>query len=246
MRFPFRSFGLAVALAAGQVAWTIWRPLPTFRDLDPNGFEGPDDSTPLRIVVLGDSSCTGSGITEPADIWLRVLARRLATLGFRVEILSFAVGGSRATDLVRDQLGPALAAGGDIAIVSIGGNDALRGVGLRVFEAALDTIAEQLAREFPIVVLSGVGDIGTVPRLPRPLSAAARRRGRAMNAIHHAVAARHGILAADQWAWAAARFRDPGVFAADLFHPNEAGHAVWADVAYELLAPALSAADGSP
>ncbi len=239
MRLAARSAGAALAVIAGQLAWAIWRPLPTFPDLDPSGFEGPDDGEPLRIVVLGDSSCTGSGIADPRDIWVRVLARRLGTHGFRVEVVSFATGGSRAVDLVRDQIEPAIASGGDIALVSVGGNDALRGVGLRVFEEALRTITERLAAEFPIVALSGVGDIGNVPRLPLLLSTAARRRGQAMNRIHGVVAESHGALVADQWAWAATRFRDRSVFAPDLFHPNEEGHKVWAEVAFELLAPVL-------
>jgi acyl-CoA thioesterase I len=239
MRLAARSAGAALAVVAGQLAWAIWRPLPTFPDLDPTGFEGPEDGKPLRIVVLGDSSCTGSGISDPSDIWVRVLARRLGTHGFRVEIVSLAVGGSRAADLVRDQVESAVAFGGDIALVSVGGNDALRGVGLRVFEEALETITDRLAAEFPVIALSGVGDIGTVPRLPPVLSAAARRRGRAMNRIHQVVAERHNALVADQWAWAAARFRDRSVFAPDLFHPNEEGHKVWAEVAFELLAPVL-------
>jgi lysophospholipase L1-like esterase len=239
MRLAARSAGAGLALIAGQLAWAIWRPLPTFPDLDPSGFEGPEDGEMLRIVVLGDSSCTGSGIADPADIWVRVLARRLGTHGYRVEVVSFAAGGSRATDLVRDQIEAAVEIGGDVALVSVGGNDALRGVGLRVFEEALHTITGRLASEFPVVALSGVGDIGTVPRLPALLSVAARRRGRAMNRIHGVVAKSHGALVADQWAWAAARFRDRSVFAPDLFHANEEGHKVWAEVAFELLAPVL-------
>ena len=239
MRPVLGGLGAAVAVVAGQLAWTIWRPLPTFTDLDPSGFEGPEDGVPLRILVLGDSSCTGSGLHDPLDIWLRVLARMLGDHGYRVEIVSFAIGGSKAADLVADQLEPALAAGGDVAIVSVGGNDALRGVRLGAFEAALETVVAELSDAIETVALSGVGDIGTVPRLSPMLAAAARRRGRAMNTIHHLVAERHGALVADQWAWAAERFRDRTVFSPDLFHPNAIGHRVWAEVAYELLAPVL-------
>lgn len=239
MKPVLRGLGAVVAVIAGQLAWTIWRPLPTFTDLDPSGFEGPEDGVPLRILALGDSSCTGSGLDDPRDIWIRVLARMLGEHGYRVEVMSFAVGGSKATDLVSDQLKSALAAGGDVAIVSVGGNDALRGVRLGAFEAALDTLVAELSGVVETVALSGVGDIGTVPRLSPTLAAAARRRGRAMDAIHHVVAERHGALVADQWAWAAERFRDRTIFAPDLFHPNATGHRVWAEVAYELLAPVL-------
>lgn len=239
MRLPARAFGAGAAVFLGQVAWAVWRPLPSFADLDPSGFEGPLDGRPLRMLVLGDSSCTGSGLADPADIWVRVLARRLGEDGFRVDVVSVAVGGAKASDLVRDQLGPALEAGGDLAVVSVGGNDALRGVRVPAFEEALNTVVEGLAASVPLVALSGVGDMGTVPRLPPLLTAAARRRGKAMNAAHQRVAARHGVLVADQWAWAVKRFRDPSIFSPDLFHPNAEGHRVWADIAYELLAPAL-------
>lgn len=239
MKALVRGIGAAAAVLAGQLAWTVWRPLPTFPDLDPTGSAGPPDGRPLRILVLGDSSCTGSGLENPDDIWIRVLARALGEHGYRVEVISFAVGGARATDLVRDQLQPAVSQGGDLALVSVGGNDALRGVPLRTFEAALDTIVAQLKEAVGTVALSGVGDMGTVPRLTPTLATLARRRGRAMNSIHHRVAARHGVLVADQWAWAAERFRDRAIFAPDLFHPNAAGHQVWAEVAYELLTPLL-------
>ena len=239
MKMLSRTIGAATAVVAGQVAWAVWRPLPTFVDLDASGIEGPEGGRPLRMLVLGDSSCTGSGLHDPADIWVRVLARMIAEHGFRIEVVSLAAGGSKAADLVRNQLRPALELGGDIALVSVGGNDALRGVKLGSFEAALDTLVASLSGAVGTVALSGVGDMGTVPRLPPAIAAAARRRGRAMNVIHHRVAARHGALVADQWAWAVERFRDRRVFSPDLFHPNADGHLVWAEVAYELLAPTL-------
>lgn len=239
MKPATRVLGAGAAVMAGQVAWAVWRPLPSFADLDPSGREGPDGGTPLRMLVLGDSSCTGSGLAEPSDIWVRVLARKLGEDGYRVEVVSVAVGGSKASDLVRSQMERALEIGGDVAVVSVGGNDALRGVRVSAFEGALDTVVEGLAARIPVVALSGVGDMGTVPRLPPMLAAAARRRGKAMNAAHQRVAERHGVLVADQWAWAVKRFRDPSIFSPDLFHPNAEGHRVWADVAYELLAPEL-------
>jgi lysophospholipase L1-like esterase len=239
MNMLARTLSAATAVVVGQAAWAIWRPLPTFVDLDSSGTEGPEDGTPLRMVVLGDSSCTGSGLQDPSDIWVRVLARMIGTHGYRVEVVSFAVGGSKASDLVQDQLRPAVELGGDIALISVGGNDALRGVRLAPFEDALDTLVSSLSGAVGTLALSGVGDMGTVPRLPHTIAAAARRRGRAMNAIHHRVAARHGVLVADQWAWAVERFKDRTVFSPDLFHPNADGHRVWAEVAYELLAPTL-------
>lgn len=240
MRRVGRVVGALGAVLVGQTVWARFRRLPTFEDLDPNGWEGPDQGRPLRIVVIGDSSVTGAGLTRPDDIWVRVLARRLAESGRRVEVVSFAVGGSTAQDIVTGQLEAAISAAGDVAIVSVGGNDALRGVSLRTFERALDTIVVRLLQVTPIVALSGVGDIGAVPRIPRPLADLARRRGRALHAIHGRVAARHGVLVAAHPRWVAEAFQDREMFAADLFHPSAAGHVVWAEMAFELLSGALT------
>jgi lysophospholipase L1-like esterase len=159
---------------------------------------------------------------------------------FRVEVVSFAVGGSRASDLVRTQLPPAAALRPDVALVSVGGNDALRGVPLASFRSHLDTIAATLAATAGLVVLSGVGDLGSIPRLAPPLDRLYRRRGQQLNGIHHEVAQRHGVVVADQWAWAAQEFqRRPDLFSPDLFHPTAEGHRLWAQVAVETLEPHL-------
>ena len=231
------------AVLGGQLAWVIWRPLPEYQDLDPNGIEGDAEGPALRLVAVGDSSCTGSGLDDASDIWLRVLARRIAATGRRVEVASFAVGGAKARDIVMDQLDAAVAARGDIALVSVGGNDALRGVRVHDFESHLEQIAARLAEVTPIVVLSGVGDLGSIPRLPANFAAVARRRGRRFDAAHKRVATRTGVLVADQWEWAVERFGDPAIFCADLFHPGPEGHRVWAEVAWQTLAAELELVD---
>jgi lysophospholipase L1-like esterase len=43
------------------------------------------------------------------------------------------------------------------------------------------------------------------------------------------VAERNEVGRADHWGTSARAFREPGMFAPDLFHPSVAGHRVWAD-----------------
>jgi lysophospholipase L1-like esterase len=240
-----------VALLAGELLWAIARPVPAFEDLDASGQEGDSGNPPLRLAVLGDSSCTGPGLDDPAGIWVRVLARDLGDR-FHVTVRSFAIGGSRAVDLVRSQLANAIEWGPDIALVSVGGNDALKGVSIGAFERHLTTVIAGLAATTPVVVLSGVGDLGSIPRLLPPLDRLFRARGLKLNEIHHRVGARHGVVVADQWRWAAQEFsRRPDLFSEDLFHPGPDGHRIWADVARETIEPHLArfipgARGGSP
>jgi lysophospholipase L1-like esterase len=237
---PARLLSGAAAALAAQALWTVVRPLPRFEEFDASGEEGSGDGPLLHLVVLGDSTTTGPGVAGPEEIWIRVLARRLAA-GRRVKVTSVARGGATAALVRREQLAPAVAAGGDVAFVSIGANDALRGVPVRSFERDLSAVADALARNAGMVVLSGVGDLGTIPRLHPPLRQLARARGRRLNEAHLRVAARSGAVVADQWsAGTADPFRyDPSVYSADLFHPTAAGHEVWAETAYRTIEPHL-------
>ncbi len=224
---------------AGELAWAVARRVPAFTDLDASGFEGREGAPSLTLAVLGDSSCTGPGLHDPSQIWVRELARMLGD-SFRISVVSFAVGGSVAGDVVRTQLPEAALLQPDIAMVSVGANDALRGVSLKTFRRHLDTIAGTLSASADLVVLSGVGDLGSIPRLAPPLENLYRRRGQALNAIHHHVGQRHGVIVADQWAWTAQEFqRRPELFSPDLFHPTAEGHRLWATVAFETLEPHL-------
>lgn len=227
------------AILTGELVYAVTRRVPVFDDLDASGREGDPRLPRLRLAVLGDSSCTGPGLDDPADIWVRAFARSIGDR-FRVDVRSFAIGGSRAVDVVSHQLAAAVRWRPDIAIVSVGGNDALKGVTPRSFKRHLETIVTGLKADASLVVLTGVGDLGSIPRLLPPLDRIYRARGLTMNQIHHDVGERHDVVVADQWVWAAQRFSDdPSLFSADLFHPGAEGHRVWARVAEETIEPYL-------
>lgn len=241
-------------LFAGQVLSAAHRPdLPGLENQDPSGVVGRADAPRLRWVVLGDSSVTAPGV-EPLDAcWVRRVARHLSDR-YQVEIISVAVGGAKARDVLRDQLDAALACSADMAILSVGANDALRGTSLTRYEKELDEILRALTAHVPAVGVCGVGDLGTIRRLPTLARALSRVRGRAIDRAIRRVAARHeGVLKTLTWGWLWEPFSDEssGVFAADLFHASAAGHRVFAKsvipVVERLVAglePALSARRG--
>lgn len=233
----------AAAAAAGTMAaqflYVAHRPLPSFRDLDPNGAFGPDTMPEARIVLLGDSTITGPGLESCADLWSHQVARRLAC-DRRVRLLNLAVGGSRARDVLTQQLPQALQVDAHLAVVSVGANDATHATPLRRVEADLDAIVAALGESGVGVVLAGLGDLGNIPRLKFPLKVLASRRSRAVDRVHARVARRHSHAVKVPVAQRCDEFfRDVGVFSPDLFHPNRAGHAVWADAAYPVIADAL-------
>jgi lysophospholipase L1-like esterase len=188
---------------------------------------------------MGDSSCTGPGLEHPDEIWVRQTASDVAELGFLVDVDSTAVGGATVGDLLVEQFWRIERDRYDVALVSIGGNDVLKGTVLKTFENDLERLVRLLDERADLIVLSGVGDIGTIPRLLPPLRDLLRARAKRFDAAHARVADRLGVVKADQWSSAPGVFADPSIFTPDLFHPGAIGHRAWADVATSALRPHL-------
>lgn len=220
---------------AGLVAELVWagrRPLPEFPDVDASGVvpaAAPSDESPVRVVVMGDSTLTGPGLDTPKDIWLRQAIRRLR-LDRAVQVDSLAVGGSRVSD-VASRVGEAAALQPDLAVVAVGSNDLIRGAPVQAVAHELGSVIDSLLEAAPVVAAANVGDLGNILRFPPPLNAVLRVRSRqAVRAIGAIVERRRRAVLLDVTRSNPA-FRDPGVFVADRFHPNAAGHAAWANSA---------------
>jgi lysophospholipase L1-like esterase len=225
--------------------------LPSLQNQDPSGAFGDPDLPRLRIVILGDSSVTAPGVNPLDACWARRVARHL-TDRFRVELETVAVGGAKVRDVLNDQLEPALATRADMALVSVGANDALRATPVPRYEAELERVVERLTAHIPMVGLSGVGDLGTVDRLPTLARSIARVRGRAIDHAILRVVRRHpGVVKSRTWEgpWRAFEY-DPTTFAPDLFHASASGHALFAaamvSVVEALLDAAASGVSASP
>lgn len=148
-----------------------------------------------------------------------------------------------AHNVLAEQADDAIAFDPDVFFVSVGANDVIRGVPIRRFEANLDRLVAKLASTGAVVVQSGVGILGTIPRLYPPLSTLMSRRARRFDGIHWKVAASRGTSVVDQWSDDARIWRsDRSLWAADLFHVSAAGHARWADTAWHTIGPLLNGA----
>ena len=226
------------------------RDLPSLQNQDPSGDFGSPDNPRLRIVLLGDSSITAPGV-EPLDLcWVRRVATSLSDT-YLVELRSVAIGGSRASEVLRDQVDPALLFDADMALLSVGANDALRAVPVRAYEQAMEEIVRRLVAGVPAIGIAGVGDLGTMPRLPDIPKAWARIRGRAFdNAIRRVASKYESVFKSDAWGplWDPFGDQDMAAFAPDQFHASAEGHAIFAmsmtpvvDALVERLEPQLSA-----
>ncbi|GAB4054603.1 SGNH/GDSL hydrolase family protein [Catellatospora paridis] len=196
---------------------------------DRHGVEGAGPRETLAVLLLGESTAAGVGVSEQSDGLAPALAAGLARhSGRQVTWRVAARTGSNARQALRGLLPPVSGDSYDVVVVALGVNDVLEMRSARAWQrdvTALVTALERCLRPGGRVVLAGVPDLSGFPSLPQPT--------RAVLARH----ARHLDLRLDRVAAAAPstvhvpspRIDSPDLYAEDGFHPSAAGYRMWAD-----------------
>ncbi|MFI8964501.1 SGNH/GDSL hydrolase family protein [Streptomyces sp. NPDC053493] len=197
---------------------------------------GPEAAV-TRFVVLGDSLSEGVGdrVGTRWRGWAALLADALhADTDGGVMFRNLAVSGAQSLDVAERQLPEALALRPHLASVVVGVNDTLR----RTFDIGLlarrlDRVCAELTAGGAVLLTACLPDPGRMLALPAPLARPLARRQRAVNAVVHALSARHGAvhLHLDGPAWT----EDRDLWSADRLHPGERGHRAVAAAFHRLL-----------
>ncbi len=236
----------------GQVLFAAHRPLPAFGHMDCSGCEGTATGSTRRIVALGDSTLTGPGLARVDEVWLRQAMRQIAGHR-RLEVISLAAGGSRAHDVLVHQV-PRLHIPEtsfddlpiDLAVLSVGGNDAIRQTSLRSFRRDVHGTLVAMRAVARTVVVAGLPDLGLIPRAPQPLAVVLSARGHRFNRILLEEARTTGARYVPGWCATEALVGTTENFAPDLFHLSASGHARMARIAAPIMAESLVRARALP
>jgi len=185
----------------------------------------------LRLVLLGDSTALGVGVERVTE----TVGGQLATLlaegagGRRVELSSVAVSGSRSADLGTQVARALVGTRPDIAVILVGGNDAIH------FTRSSDA-AEDLASAVRRLRAVGVGvvvgttpDLGAARAFALPLRRLVGWQGRRLAQAQAAAVKTAGGIPVDLAEQTGAVFRaDAGTYCHDGYHPSADGYRVWA------------------
>jgi lysophospholipase L1-like esterase len=187
-----------------------------------------------RTVWLGDSTAAGVGASSASGALPSQVADGLAAPS--ASVTDLAVSGARVADVLADQVPKVAGLQPDLVLISVGANDTIHLTGRGAFRHTY----EELLRALPPgvrVVLLGVPDMGAIPRFAQPLRAVAGWRGRNLDAEVRRVAADAGAIYADIAGPTGPPFRrhPDRYFAADDFHPSDAGYGLWADAVLKVL-----------
>jgi lysophospholipase L1-like esterase len=173
----------------------------------------------LLYVAIGDSAALGIGATSPRAGYVGILADALAArTGRAVRVRNLAIDGATLHVVLQEELPRLAGLDPDVVTLGIGANDIWTFDPVR-FRDEFERICAALP---PQTVVSELPSFSVLP---------VAGRARAANRIIHEVAEAHGF-------WVAPLYPATGIggvldavlgSAGDLFHPNDRGHARWAD-----------------
>ncbi len=229
--------GLPVLVLAVQVQMARTAPR-----LDDEDGERPRQRTvrpgeaPVHVIWLGDSTATGVGAGDITESMAWRVAEGLTDAPVVLTVLGRS--GDQVHEVLDEQL-PELddvvlaAAREHVVLVSIGANDVTALTRRSTFGSRYRPIVDVIEATLPDarVVLVGIPDMGTAPRIPRPLRQLAGLRAAQLDDVIANIADErrvHHVELADRTSGTFSS--DPErYFSADDFHPSSDGHGVWAD-----------------
>ena len=198
----------------------------------------------VHLMIFGDSTATGYGCKDAAEVPGVLLSRGLAELsGSRIRLSTKAIVGASSKGL-SGQVDAMFVAGPppDAAVIMIGANDITALNGIPQSARRLGDAVKRLRASGAVVVVGTCPDFGSVTAIPQPLRWVTRNLGlRLARAQAGAVRAAGGVPVplADLLA---PEFREApeALFSDDMYHPSAAGYAL----AAQQLLPALGHALG--
>ena len=173
-------------------------------------------AAPVTVIALGDSLTQGYGLPVE-DGFVPQLERWLVAKGHDVRVQNAGVSGDTTAGGL-SRVGWSLAEGGQAMIVTLGGNDLLRGIDPKVSRANLDAILTEAAGrgiKVLLVAMEAPGNYGPDYRAE-------------FDAIYPDLAAKHAVLLAESFLKPLVRGQDDirvmrEFMQADGIHPNADG-----------------------
>ncbi len=124
-------------------------------DVNASRLTEQDMLAPVTVLALGDSLTEGLGVA-PADNYPAQLQASLQQMGYKnVEVVNSGLSGETSTGLV-NRIDWVLQTKPDITILTIGANDAIRGLDIATIEANIRTAVKRLQDNGSEVILGGM------------------------------------------------------------------------------------------
>jgi lysophospholipase L1-like esterase len=191
-----------------------------------DGVYGDGGGEPLRLVMLGDSTAVGLGLTDPAETPGVLIACGLSAVAERpVRLDVFGESGAASAELA-SQVDRALAARPDVAVIFIGANDVTTQTRPPLAVRHLQKAVRRFREVGAEVIVGTCPDLGTVRPIGQPLRWVTRRWCRELAAAQTiAVVEAGGRTVAFADLLGPEFATNPGeMFGPDRYHPSARGY----------------------
>ena len=209
----------------------------------PRGPQTLGSGPPLTYVVMGDSTSVGQG-AHYSQSYAVASAQHLAKT-HRVTFVNIGISGATTKDVLDTQLSQAVKYKPDVVLLAVGANDARHLVSGKVIRQSVQQTIDGLKQANCAVriVVTGSPAMDATPRFSLwPAKQLMGLRTHQVNTVFAALIKKNNLtLAPIALKTRAAFLADPTLFAADEFHPNARGYALWKPVINNALDEALSA-----
>jgi len=202
---------------------------------------------PLRYLALGDSYTIGTGASSEAHNYPSILATRLtAATGSEVGVTNPAVNGFTTKDLIDNELELVSRTKPQLVTILIGVNDIVQGRALDQYRKSLVEIYDAVAS---LELESGRSVAISIPNwsvVPAAANFGDPSRLRRVTDTYNALAKQEADTRAFTWvditSVSTSRQGSPGWISSDQLHPGDAQYAAWAEVIWDAVREAWTAA----
>ena len=193
---------------------------------------GNPNNPKLIYIAMGDSTSLGTGVQAKEQTYVYMIAKSLADQGNYVEVKNISRNGAGVTAVLDYQVPQLKDLQPDVITLTAAANDVTHFTSTEEFKESFEAILKKL-NEFPSakIIIANTPNMGNIPAIPPFLKTRARDRAVKQNHIIDASIKAYPYKTADLFTKGSLLERT--LYAADNFHPNEAGYSLWARVFIE-------------
>lgn len=191
-------------------------------------------------TALGDSTGVGVGARDGRGYVAR-LFERLGKERAGARLHNLCVSGATTEDVLREQLGAAIATRPTLVTLGIGINDIGHGMPIERFARNYEEIIKRLKTETSArIVITNIPDMSFAPVIPASQRDDTRRSVQLFNEKLEAIAKRYALLVVDTYAETHRVIPShPEFFSEDGFHPSAEGYEYWAEAMWPTVKAAI-------
>lgn len=187
------------------------------------------NKSPFVYVAMGDSTIEGVGASRPERHFTSLIFEFLKLKQKDVTYHNLGRAGWKVSNVIHDQLNPAIELKPNLIVLSVGANDVMQRRSLKKFDQEYKELLEKLSLTGALIVINNIPDLSLAPVIPKYIHPYCIIQVPRYNKIIEKYAKEYGCLLVDLYAQSRLYRGYAEFISSDGLHPSDAGYALWAN-----------------